>query len=153
MWHVHLQALRLSEPAPEVPVKGSRPITSRPIPRLTAPFRRLLNRPHPHRPYRTRQALPLASGPRADLRARAAALLRAADAWTRLETDLRLLADPEPDLARVARSDLRVWTTLSGPGSVAPPPERSASIRALLASVEHLLDPWTVRRLRFRLPA
>ncbi|WP_152646294.1 hypothetical protein [Streptacidiphilus albus] len=95
----------------------------------------------------------LSPGRRPNLRVQAAALLRATDTWTRLETDLHLLTDPDPAMARTAGTDLRTWTTLSSPGSGRPTPAQAASIKALLASSEDLLDTWTLRQLHFRIPA
>ncbi|WP_370087716.1 hypothetical protein [Streptacidiphilus sp. MAP12-16] len=108
--------------------------------------------PHAHRIPPVRLRAWLSPGQRPNLRIQAAVLLRAADTWTRLETDLQLLADPNPALARTARADLRTWTTLSSPGSGHPTAEQSASVKALLASAEDLLDTWTLRQLRFRIP-
>lgn len=60
--------------------------------------------------------------------------------------------DPDPAVARTAHADLRAWTTRHAPGPQHPSAEQTASIRALLAEAEDLLDTWTLRQLRFTLP-
>jgi len=87
-----------------------------------------------------------------ELRKRAAALLRASDPWTRLETDLQLITDPDPGLSRTAMVDLRHWAALAPLGHGTPPPEQTATIDALLTPASDLLDTRTLAQLRSRMP-
>ncbi|MDT7802520.1 MAG: hypothetical protein QOI78_5953 [Actinomycetota bacterium] len=75
----------------------------------------------------------------------AAALSRAQDPWLRLRTDLRLLRDPDLDLAAAAEQDLHAWLQQSARFYSEPSPDLAAVIEALLPAV----DPALARQIRF----
>ncbi|MGP4112268.1 hypothetical protein ACTWP5_15310 [Streptomyces sp. 4N509B] len=68
-------------------------------------------RPHASGLDRTRLRALLAPGGPPHVRTAAYRLLHARDTWTRLLTDLDLVADPSPAIRRRARTDLANWLT------------------------------------------
>ncbi len=87
----------------------------------------------------------LAAGRPLHTRRAAAALLRAQDSWTRLHTDLLLLADPE--LAAAAHQDIHSWQK-HVTGVYTPPP---AGRRAEMEVLCDQLEPALAREIRFAL--
>ncbi|MHA6763877.1 hypothetical protein [Streptacidiphilus sp. PAMC 29251] len=108
--------------------------------------------PEVHRIPRARLQAWLSPEQRPKLRAHAAVLLRATDPWTRLETDLRLLTDPDPDLIRAAGADLHIWIGLTSLGPDVPSAEQAALVESLLASADAVLSGPALRQLHFRFP-
>lgn len=108
-------------------------------------------RPHAHRIPKTKLDAWLTPAQPPRLRRHAAALLRAADTWSRLEADLRLADDADPALAREARDDLRAWASTPTSGYRQPATEQRALLLNLLRGAEASLDDRTSRLLRFAL--
>ncbi|MCF6526150.1 hypothetical protein HOY81_24210 [Streptomyces sp. JJ36] len=84
------------------------------------------------------------------IRTAAYRLLDARDTWTRLLTDLELVADPSPVLRHRARDDLANWLAREAATTYGVPRGGTAdALRARLRAAEGVLDPHQVRLLRF----
>ena len=79
-------------------------------------------------------------------------LLRGRDVWTRLTTDLRLVADPEPAISLRARTDLEAWLRREAATTYARPVGADkVRLGRLLDRAENSLSAGTVKQLRFHL--
>ncbi|MEU3462891.1 HEAT repeat domain-containing protein [Streptomyces sp. NPDC006733] len=90
----------------------------------------------------------LAPGRPAPLRAQAARIIRATGTWERLEIDLRLLHDADPELAAAARCDIQAWGRSASTRYARPTDGRRQVFLALLPAAATVLDDWDLRPIR-----
>ena len=109
--------------------------------------------PAAHRIPRPRLDAWLVPGQPRQRRVNAAKLLRAGGIWNRLEADLRLLNDTDPNLARDARNDLHAVMSIPTTGYQQVPATQLALLLDLLDSADGTLDKRTTQTLRFTLAA
>ncbi|MBA9004185.1 HEAT repeat domain-containing protein [Thermomonospora cellulosilytica] len=126
-------AAMLTDPAPAVVRAVTRALRGEPGLPLTGRLWELLNGERPRH-----------------VRLGAHRLLRSRDAWTRVEADLVLITDPDPELAARGRADLVAWMRRDSATAYTPPsPAARERIRTLLTTAAPALGPDRTRLLRW----